>query len=490
MTEISCDLKKSFFDESFCRLQKGTEMVLGKVDKRGVVLRGDVPGEMDRTIENFCSPIIKMEDGSLRLYYSVIKEYRTKTNEFGIAVALSSDGKNWEKPNLGQIKIGDFDTNRIKINGIPEGCFCVQPSIIRLSKNQWRMYCWVHGQGYVRYVASDSSDGLEWRVIDLENACVYHPGDKKMPAMRGAEGLTLDKVDGFKEDPAMREQSKKLISNDATFTYFDEEKKKYEMYSVWLIPNSEDSGRYVQHDNAPGILRTIHRRKSTDGLSWGEPELLIVPDENDPLDLQFYHLAVQRVNKWRIGFLGHYRCQTQTMDIELAFSRDGRYWERPVRCPWPLRDKNAIDSIMVYPPQNLVKTESGWQLFYTGCNHHHNAYLTGEKQESAILLAEIKGDRFLGIRAKKKGEILTSPFIPTKENIILDADISGSLAAQLCDTFGKPLPGYTFQDFLPIRGDSTAHVLRWENAKTTHFMYDALSLRLQWNNGDIFSIVF
>ena len=85
--------------------------------------------------------------------------------------------------------------------------------------------------------------------------------------------------------------AKRLRSNDATYVYANPDGSGYEMLTVWLLPNDAESGRRVPHDNAPMVLRTIHRRTSADGLIWSDPELIVVPDEHDPFDMQFYYMA-------------------------------------------------------------------------------------------------------------------------------------------------------------------------------------------------------
>ncbi len=105
------------------------------------------------------------------------------------------------------------------------------------------------------------------------------------------------------------------------------------MYSVGLIDVPKNDPRYFAHDNAPGLIRVIDRRTSEDGLHWSDRKRVLVPDEADPTDQQFYYLAVTHTERGRVGMLGHYRVEAQTMDLEWCFSKDGITWERPVGRP-------------------------------------------------------------------------------------------------------------------------------------------------------------
>ena len=163
--------------------------------------------------------------------------------------------------------------------------------------------------------------------------------------------------------------AKRLRSNDATYVYYDEAGGRFEMFSVWLIPCDEASGWQTPHDNAPGVNRVIQRRQSEDGIVWSDPEILIMPDEHDPMHQEFYYLAVQPDGDWKIGMLGHYRCWEQTMDLELCFSRDGHEWLRPLRGGWvPRGGPDEIDHMSVYATNRLIDRGDHWLLLYRGGN--------------------------------------------------------------------------------------------------------------------------
>ena len=72
----------------------------------------------------------------------------------------------------------------------------------------------------------------------------------------------------------------------------------------------------------------------------------------------------------------------------------------------------------------------------------------------------------------------------------IDADIRGSVRADLCDAFGKPLEGYELAKSIPLCGDSSKRMLRWEGGRTTApYQYDAVSLFLEMNNTTLYACV-
>jgi hypothetical protein len=140
-----------------------------------------------------------------------------------------------------------------------------------------------------------------------------------------------------------------------------------------LVEVGQDDPRYVTHDNAAGWLRVIDRYVSADGLEWTDRRRVIERDTRDPTDLQFYYLAVTHTPQGRIGLLGHYRVEAQTMDLEWCFSADGITWQRPERQAWlPRGQPGEADCYGIYASHALVCAEGGWHLFYTATNASHN----------------------------------------------------------------------------------------------------------------------
>ncbi len=144
----------------------------------------------------------------------------------------------------------------------------------------------------------------------------------------------------------------------------------------------------VAHDNAPGLLRVIDRYTSADGLHLETRKRIIERDAKDPLDQQFYYLSVTQTPKGRVGMLGHYRCQAQTMDLEWCFSRDGIEWQRPLRRAWIERgNPPEPDCYGIYAGNQLVQHDGRWHLFYTGVNSAHNGKQSYGKPRQVVMYA-------------------------------------------------------------------------------------------------------
>jgi len=227
-------------------------------------------------------------------------------------------------------------------------------------------------------------------------------------------------------------------------------------------------------------------------LRWSNPELIVVPDEGDPWDQQFYYLSQHRMRDLRIGFLGHYRVVDQTMDVELIYSHDGRRWKRPMRGAWlPRGPQGSLDSMMIYMPTSLIDRGESWIGLYSAADVGHNgAGPSGREGMRTIHGIRIPRHRFAGMHtvASLTGRLRTRIFNPTGTKLLLDASIDGALRAELCDAFGRPLDGFRFSESVPVQGDSAAHELRWQTGDAADYIYDPVVLNLEWTSGTVYGV--
>ncbi|OGV80351.1 MAG: hypothetical protein A3K19_04155 [Lentisphaerae bacterium RIFOXYB12_FULL_65_16] len=489
-----------FYDATAMDAVNGMHLVSVPVTKLGVVMDRDRPSDLGG-VSVFAGSVQPLDDGRFRMYYYCNAPWGSP-RRMRIAVAESGDGLHWDKPCLGQLQHEGQDTNHIRVNGLAADASITQPSVVRLPDGCWRMYFWLHGQerGMVRYAIADSRDGLAWTLLDLNLPAVFHPHDLEVGQTDWTAGLTAADPKAKFGDRRTWDfmAAKRLRSNDATNVYYDAQQGVFEMLSVWLLPNRPETGKGTPHDNAPGVLRVIHRRTSGDGVHFSDPELVIVPDAADPLTQQFYYLTQHREPDWRIGFLGNYHCWEQTLDIEMCFSRDGRHWARPLRGGFIPRDSVPGKGCMsAYSTNNLLPISGGrWLMLYRAGNTQHNHRLgPGVTDEPwyGIMGATWPRGRFAGLATAGRtvGRALLRPFIQVGEEISLNADVHGWVKAELRDPVGgRAIAGFELHACEPVSGNSTSAVLRWgdEKRSSAAFRYDAVQLYLQVSDGVVYGV--
>jgi len=483
------------YDDADILTRHGLHLTYGPVQKMGPV---DWPRpDWDLAEASvFAGSIVEMPEGGYRLYYSG----RTPPEEggFGLALAESADGITWTKPQLGQVHVDGSSTNRLRPANMPDAGGLTQPQVVLMPDGSWLMWAWWHARevGMLRYVRAESADGIAWRLSDPDNPAVFHPAARELGQNAWVAGLTgAATTDQYADERALDwDEAKRLRSNDATYVYYDELRRRFDMYSVWLMPVDESTHRLTPHDNAPQVLRTIHRRESADGVTWSDAEMLILADEHDPLHQQFYYLAVQPDGDWQIGMLGNYRCWEQTMDLELCFSRDARHWSRPLRGGWVSRGGvDGTDHMSVYAPNRLIDLGDRWRLLYRGGNQKHNRELP-EGVDAAhrdTLVAEMPKGRFAGLATADRcvGALTLKPFNQASVSLSVDAEVRGHLLAELRDPYGRPIPGYELNACVPVQGDSQSHQLTWSGGKTSAtYRRDVVTLRIEIADGVVYSV--
>ena len=332
--------------------------------KQGTVLTSDEHG----LVQNFTSDVEPLADGRWRLWYSLSGE----GVPFNVGIAEGKIGGKFTRHDA-VLSEGEPVDAPLSIGNLPREWRPKQSVHIPLPDGRHRLYFWAHGPKIVRYLVAESDDGRRYRVLDPQRACLYHPGDRAVDGPTAvAAGLTRRAKQVSVRPPGEPPALPRQVSNDATNVYRLPD-GTFEMYSVALVEVSKDDPRYIAHDNCAGWVRVVDRYTSHDGLDWPDRQRILTPDDNDPIDQQLYYLSVTHTPRGRLGLLGHYRVEAQTMDMEVCLSTDGIHWERNHRRGWIPRGKpGEPDSYGIYAPHALVQRDGLWHLFYTAFNEAHN----------------------------------------------------------------------------------------------------------------------
>ncbi len=349
--------------------------------KHGIALEATEPWEGD-DIQSFTSPAEPLGADRWRIWYSA----RAPKKGFTIAYADGTPGQPMTKvPAV--CTPGEPGDGAFTIGNLPEKWKPTQVVHVPLRGGKHRIYFWAHGPEILRYLAADSDDGRRYRVVNVNRPVLYHPSDRAALGIASPDGMSFKASKDTTRPAGEAPAPSRLISNDATNVYQLAD-GSFELYSVGLVPVPKSDPAYMPHDNAPGLLRMIDRYTSEDGLHFENRQRIIRRDGQDPVDQQFYYLAVTYTSKGRVGMLGHYRLEAQTMDLEWCFSKDGLKWDRPQRSAWLARgDRTQPDSYGIYAPSALAEHDGRWHLFYTGVNSSHNGKDSHGKPRSVIMHA-------------------------------------------------------------------------------------------------------
>jgi hypothetical protein len=446
-----------FLDDYEIASMSNLTRVLHQPIKQGMVV------DHDRPWEDWAAdfPVVLRDASGFHMYYRAI--YRegappvpSDPSQQGVSstcYAFSADGLHWTKPNLGLREIkGTLDNNTLPVGGVSAAIW--QPH----HPDPSRRYLFMTGGG--SFTGSNPVSG--W--------AAYGPG-----ALRGG-GLNYE-------------------------------------------PHQEMFAAYGQTEQP----RTIYRYTSADLLSWADQGKVLEADDLDhrlPADTdEFYGMGVQQEGTLTIGFLWVFHTDRTDpeyttpysssvwrkglIDIQLVASRDGVQWTRVAdRQTWlPLGPDGSFDDGMVFVGGPGVRVGNEMWFYYGAWDGDHLTFTASGQQfeeplrEGRIGLAAIRRDGFVSLSAgvdDDEGILTTRTYTVDRERLLVNVNAaSGSLAVELLDGAGAPIPGYTLADCDPIHADSVALPVRWVGrTDLTPLMSQAIRIRFHLRSGDLYGFSF
>ncbi len=468
------------------------------------ILKPDRPWEGQYTQPNFV--VFDRKDRLYKMWYVYVdrdqkpgeKYLRVDRSHAGRAYAVSQDGIVWEKPELGLI--------RVPGHGLKNNAVVHEPSLYDLrDPDPQRRYKAVIGIG-------DRSRGM---------GVAFSP-----------DGLHWTPYEG---NPVIDQKvgNGKVIWDD-----------RIQQYVGFLRPLP--SPPIAAMGNV--TIRVIGRSTSPDFLSWDLPQkqVVLAPDEQDPLDTQFYTASVFKDRGVYFAFLSVYHANSLMVDIQLAFSRDGIEWQRvgkrhPV-LTYGMPDRFDSHGIYVYSPPVVLEEEI--RVYYKGQDEAHSltpgdlsvlahrpaalppgteealsdykgaAWWYGVMSQPWTLhggaggLAVARRDGFVSLDAgADTGEVVTRTLWCRGGSLVVNADASdpsvwrregnrwknhpggqGEVRVELLDENGSVLPGFEAARCEPLRSDALSHTMGWEAQPDLNSLKDRkIQVRFLLRNAKLYS---
>ncbi len=397
-----------------------------------------------------------------RMWYNVYKE---------TGYAESSDGINWQKPELGLVG----QTNKINLFGFQS------PSLILDEKET---------DPAKRYKAIGSKEDFSKEEINKLkakfNSPEWYTRRTAYCAAYSPDGLHWEMY----PDP--------ILMGMDTITF----------------AQNPVTGEYLafhkQTQDPRSFGRQVFLSTSKDMLSWSYPELAMATDETDHLEArklkdgthtEIYNMsAFYYAGQW-LGLITIFKCigeplvngkakagQKGSIDVQLVHSRDGYRWQRcsdrsPVIPTGPFDyDKGMVFGVCNTP---VLVGDEMW-MYYSASTDIHCA----ENQDKKVSIgrAAWRLDGMVSLHAdKEEGVIETMPFITEGNSLTVNADVQqGQLLVEVLDENRKVISGYSKANCRPINGSGICQPVEWGNTKKT-FRGKPVRLRFYLIRGDLFS---
>lgn len=463
---IEGPFRRLFLDALLVEQMQGLERVFHACEKHpnNPLIIADTPWEKDGSGPYLYGTVLH-DEGKLRMWYHFIKDgYRN-------AYAESKEGIHWIKPDLGIIEYEGSRSNNLFLTVTQDPAEepvekwrgqCHNPSVIRIPDPidpQRRYALFTYGADWGTVRAAFSPDGVRWTFVP--------------------------------------ETARKTLfeSSDVVNFFFDLYNNRFA--ATWK--GGTRRGRSV------GIAF------SQDGLQWQKPSetAIFTADDNDPPQTQIYGMPVFPYQGLYIGLpwiyhaLPHYIPEmhlsreeaedqsTCTGDVQLAWSWDLINWTRPPeRQPFvPLGEPGAFDSQMIYTARAPVVVNGMLCFYYGGFDVPHNAPTFNT--HAAIGLATLRLDGFCSMRAgEQEGWLITRREALKTPALWINAriEVEGYLRAEILDSDGQVIPGFSAEECETFQGDSTRHLLRWQSKEFPELLRDQnKKIRFFLKKGDLYS---
>ena len=423
--------------------------------------------------DNFAWFCVLHDEGRYRMWYYLIKNVPRVKGKLPqaacVGYAESDDGLTWRKPLLNLIERYGFKQNNIVFTGGPDAWSMELGNVFRdpsaPPEERYKMLypCWeskhlfgiVEGVPYVKEAGvlrgAYSPDGLHWtryqhifvgRYTDSQNVATYDP--------------VLGK------------------------------------YVAYIRAHSSygglDVGAHPVQETRRG--RAVARIESDDYRHWSVPELVLSPDFQDGLNMDFYNPGYSRYDgAENAHFLFptglHHR--DGRMKVQVAVSRDNRNWLRPTRETFiPLGPPDSFDSYRIYVSPGFVPAgKDHLALYYRAGNMPHGGDLNrlrpkNRTSRTGMGRVLLKRDRIVGIEAgPEEGTFWTRPLLFEGRRLVVNVEPTGPNPQLRVQMFGvgvqpaesssrgkymqdAPCLGYSFEENIPLIRDELDGVVRWK----------------------------
>jgi len=368
------------------------------------------------------------ESNKLRMWYQ--SYYRPKDNGPVVDVmclAESTDGIHWKYPTLGLIpdargsKQNNMIMSTLTHSGFDE---CLTPTRDLHAKDpdkRYRSLFWADGKGHRGTYSAWSRDGVHWKTSEK-------PISTKM--------------------------------GDAGSTMYDPYKRRWIFFAR---PIDNQLSRAISF--------------SDDFEKWTPHKMIFKADKSQRED--FYNMQGLCYEGLYLGFVtimweepGRY-----ALEPHLAMSRDAENWQ------WVGRQQAFIPhgprgSWEEFNTQmgtgEPIRMGDKLYFYYSGRTYPHRPYYARSNPEIIpkqlvesdvnIGLATLRVDGFASLEDHfGGGTVETRPLIFDGKTLHVNADSQyGKLRVELLDHSGEPIPGFTADDCVPMRADSTDASIRWK----------------------------
>ena len=465
----------------------------GRIDGELPLIKQDRP--WDSGMAGCADMVMYDKEEKIWKAWYTASEPEKDAHEWVLAYAESDDGLVWRKPDLDICQWKGHTQTNIVLSPEIGGGF-ILPSVIKNpdvdGPKRWEMYVFI--------MLGPDSDGAV-KGLPAPESLGHHPFGWGLYRFFSPDGLHWTISDG----PLYFWDGRKGAQTMPAFV-FD---PRYRADGTYV--HKKPDGSYVLFQKMPllhavrttrsvcgwgSILRTWGRSTSDDGLHWSPPILLLVPDDRDPGDLAIIEMSVALGDGRHLGIFGRMHSNEADVDLGFAAGTDSNdRWFRPGRRAClnnpPLGDIGGGQFRLFHSP---IECDGKIHAYFGAFDGLHGNPENPAKDEATLWgewfyfggmgRAVWQADRLWAIGPFAGGahpaSVTTLPQANvTGKRLFVNARAiaDGALAAELLDSAGNVVKGYSLADSASLRADDHDFAMSWKGGKTS----PADGLRVRFN---------
>ena len=392
----------------------------------------------------------------------------------------STDGINWEKPELGVVDFagrrdhnviftGDETTNP---NQKPQGKKAMIVSVVKHPhpKDESEKFVGlalrmrVHGARICR-----SPDGIHW-------SC------EETPFWQTPVDLA-----GWGDDYLLQ-------------MLYDKAKQRWVVYRR-IIPEEGERMVAIESDRnwkqVDRYYRVYGYTESDDLREWRNFRPILSMDPDDPADTELYNFTCHNYEQVYVGYMSVFHLRhPQPIDVQLATSRDGINFTRVCRgqsfIPSGALGYYDFMAMAGSQPEPIIVNDTVY-VYYEACNFPHNIVTYDENHGTAVAVATFKRDRFASLETghPEPCRLVTKPFVVPHPKLFLNAATwkKGSIRVEALTRDWQVIPGFAEPQSRGVQGDALAHPVRWQdNTDLAKLMGKEIRLKFHMTRARIHSM--
>jgi len=443
----------ALLDSALIETSTNARVTVGRVEKDAKPLFAeDQPWEV--RIDNvYANVLFDDRDRRFKCWYSPFIQFRDRwdgkrwiknaegiSREMAICYAQSRDGLLWEKPELGLV---EFEGSR-RNNMI------------------WRG---PHGSG-IFLDRHETDPGRRFKIFysQPDSMGTHRVGEIGMAAAFSADGLHWS--------PPVSCRSIEARGDTHNNAFWDARSGKYVAYTRLLMPDAQGRAQ-----------RTVGRTESPDFAQWtkAEPVLQGTPEH------QTYAMPVMPHHQGYLGLVMIFHTLENTVDCELAWSRDTRQWQRiaPGSALIPRGPEGAHDHGCIFAAAYPVVTPESTLIYYGGNDRGHNG-----PRKGYFCRARMRPDGFAGLAPERRNDsatVLTRPIPVSGRKLRITADAAaGRIRAEIPGS-----PAHSLEACRPITGAVTNAAFEWQGARDlSPHLGKKIEIQVEFHSATLYTLSF